>query len=96
MPNRTIVIPRVEKDGTPILFFPEFDANYGRIVIYVRVGQHGEADLEYYRTTKPDHKNACADLIREHESFPDSTPHVLRKRLNMDVLRNAWKRRLGL
>jgi hypothetical protein len=75
------VIPRIEKDGTPILFLPDDEANPGRIACYVRVGQHSEADLGYYRTTKPDKTGACADLIKEYENLgPDKCTVKIRKR----------------
>lgn len=36
------------KNGNPVLFFPEYSVNRGRIAYYVRTGEHGEACLNYY------------------------------------------------
>ncbi len=89
--QKTIVIPRLGKDGTPILFLPQDAANYGRIVCYSHIGQHSEADVAYYTNdTKPDKINACADLIREYENLGEKTESIIRKRLNWDML--SWRR----
>jgi hypothetical protein len=75
------VIPRIDEDGLPILFFPHEPANPGRMVCYVHLGQHGEADIGYYRQkTKPDRSNACADLIKEYASLPGGGRIVIRHR----------------
>lgn len=36
------------KDGNPVLFFPEVEANRGNILCYAHMGQHSEASIEYY------------------------------------------------
>ncbi len=76
------IIPRLEKDGTPILFLPDDPVNPGRIGCYSHVGQHSEADLGYYyENTKPDRANACADLLSEYRSIPPCEAElVLRER----------------
>lgn len=38
-----------QRTGNPILFFPQYDANAGRICCYAHIGQHSEADMSYYR-----------------------------------------------
>ena len=43
-----VIFRKDKKDATVVAFFPEFEANFGRIVCYEHVGQHGEADLMYY------------------------------------------------
>jgi hypothetical protein len=76
-----IAIPRIDKDGTPILFLPDIPANPGMIVCYQHIGQHSEASLDYYRRdTKPDRNNKCADLIAEYDSIPEPVTLVIRKR----------------
>lgn len=45
-----------EADTEALLFLPDLDANPGYIACYARVGEHGEASLEFYRghTSPPD------------------------------------------
>ena len=64
-------IPRIDKDGTPVLFFPDDPVSKpGMIVCYAHIGQHSEASKDYYwNDTKPDKSNDCADLIREYENL---------------------------
>lgn len=41
--NKIKVILRKNKDGDMIAFLPEIPANYGNIMSYMHIGQHGEA-----------------------------------------------------
>jgi dienelactone hydrolase len=43
-------------DTEPLLFLPDLPANEGKVTCYARVGEHGEADIEFYRmnTSPPD------------------------------------------
>lgn len=48
------VIPKWDsKDKSVVLFFPDAEANLGCILSYIRVGEHGEADMGYFRQCKP-------------------------------------------
>lgn len=80
-----IVIPRVEKDGTPVLFIPREPANPGRIVCYAHIGQHSEADFGYYyRMTKPDKLGACKHLLQEYYNLgpvKDRQELIIRQRI---------------
>ena len=46
------VIFRKNKDGEVIAFFPEFHVQRGNIMSYMHIGQHGEASLDFYYSTK--------------------------------------------
>jgi hypothetical protein len=80
-----VVIPRVEKDGTPILFFPGEQASLGRIVCYAHLGQHSEAVFGYYyRMTKPDKLGVCKHLLREYYNLgpiEDRQELIIRQRI---------------
>lgn len=49
---RIKAIARRERDGTPVLVFPDAEANFGYIVAATTEG-HTEASLEWYSETKP-------------------------------------------
>lgn len=40
-----------QKDGQPILFFPDYIAPRGQVACWMPEGGHGKATLEYYRAT---------------------------------------------
>lgn len=70
-------IPRWEggKNGNAVLFLPDQDANTGRMVCYAHIGQHSEAQIEYYHGTKPaticnrEQREEIAALVKEYEGF---------------------------
>jgi len=83
MSTKITIIPRIEKDGTPILFLPDDPCSRpDRIGCYAHLGQHSEADIGYYyQDTKPDRANACAPLLNEYRSIPPRDAElVIRKR----------------
>lgn len=49
-----VIFRKDKKTGEIIAFFPETYKEYknGRMLCYVHIGQHGEANLEYYWDTK--------------------------------------------
>lgn len=71
------VIPRYDaRNKEVILFLPDTGANLGNIAYYVHMGQHGEADTGYYRSTKrvPPEAKARHDLhelLREYRQKLD-------------------------
>jgi hypothetical protein len=92
-PRLTRVVFRKHKvDGGIIAFFPEITVNYGNIMSYERVGQHGEASYRYYLecTVK-----ATADeyngLLNELRSIYTDGLRVLTW-VNHRVLSKSWKR----
>lgn len=53
-------------DYDVIAFFPDEEANYGKILCYEHMGQHSEADILYYKyETKKATPEEYADLYRE-------------------------------
>lgn len=64
----TKVIFRKDKETKNIIaFFPQFTANYGNIVCYQHVGQHGEASYDFYKDTLKATQNEYNDLLVELE-----------------------------
>lgn len=75
----------------PIAFMPEEPASYGRISYYSRMGQHSEADLEYYKQTKKATFDEYKELLKELECVYSDMKIVIRQRLNYDTLRKSWQ-----
>jgi hypothetical protein len=77
------VIPRVEKDGTPILFLPDDTGpNFGCIGCYAHIGQHSAAAVGYYREfTRPARKGECDALLREYASIPPAGELIILHRM---------------
>lgn len=50
-------------------YFPGASANRGCVRMYAHDGQHGEADLDHYRSTKPAKPREYSDLKKELERF---------------------------
>ena len=46
-------IAKTCKTGEDVLFIIDAPANYGNLLSYMIVGQHGEASLEFYHDCKP-------------------------------------------
>ena len=74
-----------------IAFMPELKANYGRIVCYAQLGQHSEADLEYYQNTKKANETEYKALLNELNGIYNDCVLVVKQKLNYKDLRNAWK-----
>ena len=73
-------IPRLYK-GETVLFFPEYNVNPGKIMSWVIIGQHGEADIDFYYATKPC-KNIKeeTDIIRIYETHYECKLDIKRNR----------------
>lgn len=99
MKNEITIIVRLEKDPSgamrEIIFLPDTPANYGRIAYCSPQEGHGEASLEYYwGTKKPGAEHVpelWANWYANCGGCRDSVHVVIKKRLNMDTLRNSWK-----
>lgn len=74
-----------------IAFMPELPANYGRIVCYAHMGQHSEADVEYYHNTKKATKAEYKPLLMELKSIYNDCELVVKQKINYKDLRNAWR-----
>lgn len=81
-----------------ILFIPEIPANYGTIMSYMHIGQHGEASVEFYSglTRQPrteQERQDIADLLAEYANivdyYDDATLKV-QKRINWNIVRKGW------
>ena len=57
------------KAWTPIAFMPDVEANPGNIMSYEHMGQHGEASMDYYWSTKPCEPELYAPLLKELEGI---------------------------
>ena len=84
-----------EDDGTvtPILFFPEFEVNHGKILSYQHMGQHAEASIQFFwdtKTPKGISKETAQELnalIEEYKAKLDDDEYlVIRTRLHYDDL----------
>ena len=84
------VIFRKEKSGDVIAFFPEFKANYGRMVCYAHVGQHGEADIEYYWTTKKATEDEYKPLLNELKNIYNDCVLDVKYKLYYNDLTKSW------
>lgn len=87
------VIFRKTKDGEIIAFMPEIPANYGKILSYMHIGQHGEADLEFYHETKKAAETEYKPLLEELKMIYEinNCKVVVKQKLYYKDLRNAWR-----
>lgn len=76
-----------------IAFLPEIEANYGKIMSYAHIGQHSEADILYYHTTKKATPDEYVELLKELKMIYEDgkTELVVRQRLNYKDLQKAWR-----
>ena len=78
------------KEYEIVAFFPEIDANYGKILSYMHIGQHSEADLEFYQETKKATEMEYKPLLKELKSIYDDCELVVKQKINYKDLRKAW------
>lgn len=74
-----------------VAFFPEIEVNYGRILSYMHIGQHSEADLGFYHETKKATEAEYKPLLEELKAIYDDCELVVKQKINYNDLRNAWK-----
>lgn len=78
-------------DYDVIAFMPELKANYGKMVCYATMGQHSEADLEYYHNTKKATEVEYEPLLNELKMvYNDCILEVKQKVYYKDLIK-AWK-----
>ena len=70
-------------------YFPGATANRGCVMMYAHDGQHGEACLEHYYSTKPAKPREYSDLKKELEYFFGYRFRVV-KRMSRKDFENAW------
>ena len=85
------VIFRKNKDGEVIAFFPEFHVQYGNIMSYVHIGQHSEASLDFYYSTKKANTQEYKSLLNELKVVYDDCILTVRQKLSYKDLLTAWK-----
>ena len=85
------VIFRKNKDGEAIAFFPEFHVQYGNIMSYMHIGQHGEASLDFYYSTKKANAQEYEPLFNELKVVYDDCILTVRQKLSYKDLLIAWK-----
>lgn len=85
------VIFRKTKDGEIIAFFPEASANFGNILSYMHIGQHGEASLEFYQETNKATETEYNTLMMELKAIYDDYNLIVKQKINYNDLRKAWK-----
>lgn len=87
------VIFRKFKDGDIIALLPGIPANIGRVMSYMHIGQHGEADSLIVHDTKLAKPEEYADLLAElrwiYESDGDCELVVSQKMQHSD-LSKSW------
>lgn len=74
-----------------IAFMPELKSNYGRIVCYATMGQHSEADLEYYHHTKKATEAEYKPLYNELKAVYDDCILEVKQKIYYKDLVKAWK-----
>ena len=79
------------KEFEIIAFFPEGDANYGNILSYMHIGQHGEASLEFYHSTKKATEAEYKPLLEELKSIYDDYELIVKQKIYYKDLRKAWR-----
>ena len=90
--DKVKVIFRKDKYHDVIAFFPEARVNYGNMMSYMHIGQHGEASYEFYLTTSKANENEYADLFAELREIYDNCELVVKQKINYNDLRyKAWK-----
>lgn len=89
--EKSKVIYRKESDGEIIAFLPELPANYGKIVCYAHMGQHSEATLEYYQSTKSAKPAEYMALHTELKSIYNDVELDVKRRMYYADLTENWR-----
>ena len=84
------VVFRKNKDGEAIAFFPEFHVQYGNIMSYMHIGQHGEASLDFYYSTKKANQQEYETLLNELKVVYDDCILTVKQKLRYKDLLTAW------
>lgn len=78
-------------DVTAFIYGDGIPVNYGKIMCYQHIGQHGEASLDYYNSLRPASPEEYADLLAELKSIYDDVNLVVRKKIDYNILRDEWR-----
>ena len=89
--DKVKVIFRKDKEGNIIAFLPELRVNHGNIMSYMHIGQHGEASLDFYYSTKKANTQEYETLLNELKTIYDDCILTVRQKLSYKDLLTAWK-----
>lgn len=79
-------------DGEIVAFFPEANTNFGNILSYAHLGQHGEASYEFYLSTKKAEEEEYQALFNELKNIYNEYELVVKRKIYYNDLLKAWKR----
>jgi hypothetical protein len=85
------VVFRKTSDGEIIAFFPEIPTNYGNIMSYMHIGQHGEASVDFYTDTKKATPEEYTPLLKELQSIYNDCILDIKQKLYHSELFRHWK-----
>lgn len=87
------VIFRKTKDNEVIAFMPEITVNYGNIMSYMHIGQHGEASLDFYHDTKKATEAEYKALLEELQMLYEINNFIVdvKQKICYNDLRKAWR-----
>ena len=74
-----------------VAFFPEATVNYGNILSYMHMGQHSEASVEFYWTTKKATEAEYKPLLEELKAIYDDCELVVKRKIYHGDLKMAWR-----
>lgn len=87
------VIFRKTNGNEIIAFFPEIEANYGCIMSYMHLGQHGEASIGFYmNNTKKAVESEYKYLLAELKDIYNDCELIVKQKINYNDLLEAWKK----
>lgn len=78
------------KEDECVAFFINLPAKYGYISMYSHIGQHDEASLEYYQSTKKASPEQYKELYKELQSVYDDCTLEIKQSMNYNTLRMQW------
>lgn len=85
------VIFRKDKSGNVIAFIPEIKSNYGNIMSYTHIGQHGEASYQFYTETKTTSETEYNSLLEELKRVYSDCILIVKHKLYYEDLIKAWQ-----
>ena len=81
-----------QKEWQVIAFFPDVEANFGMVQSYVHDGQHGEASIEFYHSTRKCSRQEYEALRKELEDVVGYGPVRVMKRFPRKM---PWEAKKG-
>jgi hypothetical protein len=87
-PKLTVIYRMIR--GEVAAFLPDLQAGFGCMVTYHHIGQHGEADMQYYYLGRLATEEEYRSLHQELTRIYNDCELVIRKRVNYDKLTKMW------